>query len=108
MLATLRVSVKLVQQRLEAVRDALTDYVVVDALENVAEPALILTAEAAGLSYGGIDMHCRLWRMQISLGGLRLNGPAPHRFHPCALELAHFAGPAPGLLAKPFVPSPLI
>ena len=56
--------VKLVQQIAEAVGDPLTDHVVVDPLQDVPEPSLVFAAQpSSGLSYRGVGLHCRLWRL---------------------------------------------
>jgi hypothetical protein len=54
-------AVELAQKVSEAIRNALADDVVVDPLQDVAEPTLVFTAQASsGLSYLGIGMHSRL------------------------------------------------
>ena len=60
-LAVLLGPVELVQQVLEAVGNALAQHLVVDALKDVANSTLILTAEAASrLSNLRVGMHGRL------------------------------------------------
>jgi len=55
------VIIKLVQQVLESIGNALPYHVIVDPLKNVAEPTLILAAEASSdLTYMGVRLHCRL------------------------------------------------
>jgi hypothetical protein len=53
--------VELVQKISEAIRNALADDVVIDPLQDVAEPTLVFAAQASsGLSYLGIGMHSGL------------------------------------------------
>jgi len=55
------VIIELVQQVLESIGNALPYHVIVDPLKNVAEPTLILAAEASSnFTYMGVRLHCRL------------------------------------------------
>ena len=54
-------AVELAQQILEAIRDSLVDNVIVDPLKDIAQAALVLTAEASGLSRYGVRLHSCLW-----------------------------------------------
>jgi hypothetical protein len=55
------VSVELVQQVLEPIGDALAQHLVIDALKDVAEPSLVLAAEAPpSLSNFRVGLHGRL------------------------------------------------
>jgi hypothetical protein len=55
-------SVQLVQQVPEPVRDALADDVVINPLQDIAEPPLVFAAQASSLfAHLSIGMHCRLW-----------------------------------------------
>jgi len=61
-IGTLPVSVQFAQEVLEPIGNALAYHVIVDALKNVAQPALILAAEtsSSSLTYESIRLHCCL------------------------------------------------
>src|SRR5262245_63861654 len=70
--------VELIQQIAEPVGDPLTDHIVVHPLQDVPQPSLVFAAQpSSGLSYRGVGLHCRLWR--LSCRGFRLNRLAPRR-----------------------------
>src|SRR5262245_28651184 len=94
--------VELIQQIAEPVGHSLTDDVVVYPLEDVPEPSLVFAAQpSSGLSYRGVGLHCRLWR--LSCRGFRPNRLAPRRSRPNCLLFVHLnptrrRTPAPGSL----------
>src|SRR5262245_55263008 len=80
--------VELIQQIAEPVGHSLTDDVVVYPLEDVPEPSLVFAAQpSSGLSYRGVGLHCRLWR--LSCRGFRPNRLAPRRSRPNCLLFVH-------------------
>src|SRR5262245_46968859 len=80
--------VEFIQQISETVGDPLTDHVVVYPLQDVPEPSLIFAAQpSSGLSYRGVGLHCRLWR--LSCRGFRPNRLAPRRSRPNCLLFVH-------------------
>src|SRR5262249_56349079 len=61
-LVAIRTAIELVEEILEPVGNTLPDHLVVDALQDVTQPALVLAAQpASGLSYWGVRMHRCLW-----------------------------------------------
>src|SRR5262245_533843 len=80
--------VELIQQISEPVGHSLTDHVVVHPLQDVPEPSLVFAAQpSSGLSYRGVGLHCRLWR--LSCRGFRPDRLAPRRSRPNGLLFVH-------------------
>src|SRR5215510_129483 len=80
--------VELIQQIAEPIGDPLTDYIVVHSLQDVSEPSLVFAAQpSSGLSYRGVGLHCRLWR--LSCRGFRPNRLSPRRSRPNCLLFVH-------------------
>src|SRR5262245_59259473 len=56
--------VEFIQQISEPVGNPLTDHIVVNSLQDVPEPALVFAGQpSCCLSYWGVGLHCRLWRL---------------------------------------------
>src|SRR5262245_8420353 len=97
--------VELIQQISETVGDPLTDHVVVYPLQDVPEPSLVFAAQpSSGLSYRGVGLHCRLWRLFCR--GFRPNRLAPRRSRPNCLLFVHLNPTRRNAL--PRVPSVLV
>src|SRR5262245_44630152 len=80
--------VEFIQQISEPVGNPLTDHIVVNPLQDVPEPALVFAGQpSCGLSYWGVGLHCRLWR--LSCRGFRPNRLAPRRSRPNCLLFVH-------------------
>src|SRR5712691_4637186 len=91
-------SVKLAEQLPESIGHTLTDHVIIDPLKDIAEPALVLSAQSPpGLSRLGVAMHCRrLWARRPWCRGYELSGLLPRQARPSCLFLPSFALPAGG------------
>src|SRR5262245_45721898 len=94
--------VEFIQQISEPVGNPLTDHIVVNPLQDVPEPSLVFAAQpSSGLSYLGVGLHCRLWR--LSCRGFRPYRLTPRRSRPNCLLFVHLnltrrKSPAPGSL----------
>jgi hypothetical protein len=98
---------KLVQEIFEPIGDALANNFIVNPLQDIPEPALVLAAEASsGLSYLSVRVHGRLWRRWLCYPVRRSTRTFRRRYRLGCLLLFHFFARSP--CSRPAGPSVLI